>query len=72
MHLWKKKLFEKKLSIEFTKQLNDLINLKYPNSEIKEIKINLCTTGLELLQEFVPEAIDKDSPNGFDIKYNKI
>ena len=27
---------------------------------------------LELLQEFVPEAIDKNSPNGFDIKYNKI
>ncbi len=63
-------LFEKKLSIKFTKQLNDVIYLKYPNSEIKEIKTDLCTTGLELLEEFVPEAIDIDSSYGVVIKYN--
>ena len=68
--LEKENLFEKKLSIKFTKQLNDVIYLKYPNSEIKEIKTDLCTTGLELLQEFVPEAIHKDSPHGVGIKYN--
>ena len=68
--LEKENLFEKKLSIKFTKQLNDVIYLKYPNSEIKEIKTDLCTTGLELLQEFVPEAIHKDFPHGVGIKYN--
>ena len=68
--LEKKNLFEKKLSIKFTQQLNDVIYLKYPNSEIKEIKTDLCNTGLELLQEFVPEAIDKHSPYGPEIKYN--
>ena len=57
-------LFGKNLSIKFTKQLNDVIYLKYPNSEIKEIKTDLCITGLELLEEFVPEAI------GADINYN--
>ena len=63
-------LFEKNLSIKFTKQLNDVIYLKYPNSEIKEIKTDLCTTGLEILKEFVPEAIDIDSGHGVGIKYN--
>ena len=65
-------LFEKKLSIKFTKQLNDVIYLKYPNSEIKEINTDLCTSGLELLEEFVPEAIDIDidSVYGGGIKYN--
>ena len=37
-------LFGKNLSIKFTKQLNDVIYLKYPNSEIKEIKTDLCIT----------------------------
>ena len=63
-------LFEKKLSIEFTKQLNDVIYLKYPNSEIKEINTDLCTSGLELLEEFVPEAIYIDSGHAVGIKYN--
>ena len=68
--LEKENLFEKKLSVKFTEQLNDVIYLKYPNSEIKKIKADLCTTGLELLQEIIPEAIDKDSPHGVGIKYN--
>ena len=63
-------LFGKNLSIKFTKQLNDVIYLKYPNSEIKEIETDLCTTGIELLEEFVPEAIHKDFPHGVGIKYN--
>jgi len=63
-------LFEKKLSIKFTKQLNDVIYLKYPNSEIKEIETDLCTTGIELLEEFVPEAIERDTGHGFELNYN--
>ena len=65
-----KNLFEKNLSIKFTKQLNDVIYLKYPNSEIKEIKTDLCITGLELLEEFVPEAIERDTGHGFELNYN--
>ena len=68
--LEKKNLFKEKFSIVFTRQLNDVIYLKYPNSEIKEIKTDLCTTGLEKLQEFVPEAIVIDSLYGVEIKYN--
>ena len=63
-------LFQKELYIKIKKELNDVIYLKYPNSEIKEIKTDLCTTGIELLEEFVPDAIDTDSPIGFNIKYN--
>ena len=65
--LEKENLFEKKLSIKFTEQSNDVIYLKYPNSEIKKIKADLCNTGFELLQAYVPEAVDLDSSS---IKYN--
>ena len=67
LSLEKENLFEKKLSVKFTEQLNDVIYLKYPNSEIKKIKADLCTTGFELLQAYVPEAVDLDSSS---IKYN--
>ena len=67
LSLEKENLFEKKLSVKFTEQLNDVIYLKYPNSEIKKIKADLCTTGFELLQAYVPDAVDLDSSS---IKYN--
>ena len=68
MYLWKRKIyFKKKLSVKFTEQLNDVIYLKYPNSEIKKIKADLCITGFELLQAYVPEALDLDFSS---IKYN--
>ena len=63
-------LFEKNLFIKFTKQLNDVIYLKYPNLAIKEIKTDLCTSGLEILEEFVPEAINIHPYSGVKIKYN--
>jgi len=55
-------LFKKKLSIQISKQLNDTIYVKYPNSEIKEIKTDLYNTGLEFLQDieynsFAPDCI---------------
>ena len=61
-------LFNRKFFIEFSKKLDDIIYLKYPNSEIKEIKTDLCITGLELLEQFVPDSIYK--LQSFGLKYN--
>ena len=61
-------LFKKELLIKFNTKLDDIIYLKYPKSEIKEIKIDLCITGMELLEQFVPDSFHKD--NGFILKYN--
>lgn len=46
-----KNLFENKLSIKITKELNDLVYIKYPNSEIKQIRTDLYNTGLEFLEQ---------------------
>ena len=56
------------LFIKFKTKLDDIIYIKYPNSEIKEIKTDLCITGMELLGQFVPDSIHKDK--GFVLKYN--
>ena len=61
-------LFENELFIKFKTKLDDIIYIKYPNSEIKEIKTDLCITGMELLGQFVPDSIHKDK--GFVLKYN--
>ena len=63
-------LFLRQLSIELSQKLNDTIYIKYPNSKIKVIKTDLCTTGLELLQKFENEAVYPNSTFGFFIKYN--
>ena len=58
--------FRDKISlIKITKELNDIINIKYPNGEIKEIKTDLFNTGLELLEELQNNKIQQSS----DIKY---
>ena len=61
-------LFENELLIKFNTKLDDIIYLKYPKSEIKEIKTDLCITGLELLEQFVPDSIYKFE--SFGLKYN--
>ena len=61
-------LFENELFIKFKTKLDDIIYIKYPNSEIKEIKTDLCITGMELLGQFVPDSIHKDKR--FVLKYN--
>ena len=58
--------FRDKISlIKITKELNDIINIKYPNGEIKKIKTDLFNTGLELLEELQNNKIQQSS----DIKY---
>ena len=62
-------LITKELSIKVNKYLNDVIYLKYPNSEIKEIKTDLCNTGIELLNQAEKDAVITKSPDGFSLKY---
>ena len=61
-------LFESEIKIEITKKINDIIYIKYPNSEIKEIRTDLYNTGFELLEELGNNAIEMNS--GFSVKYN--
>ena len=63
-------LIAQDLSIKVTKYTNDVLYLKYPNSEIKEIKTDLCNTGLEFLKEIEPDSINIDPPKDFLIKYD--
>ena len=63
-------LFENNLTINIDNKLNDTIYIKYPNSTTKEIKTDLCNTGLELLEKLEPSGIDINSPSGFIVKYN--
>ena len=44
-------LFKNNLTIKISKSLNDTIYIKYPNSEIKEIKTDLFNTVNEFLEE---------------------
>lgn len=63
-------LFERKLSIEITSQLNDVLYVKYPNSTVKEIKTDLCFKIFQFIEKVEPGAVDLNSPHGFIIKYN--
>ena len=54
-----KNLFEKDLTIGFSKKQDDKINLLYPNEEIKEIKIDLCNTVFNTLESYVPDAVSQ-------------
>ena len=63
-------LITKDLLIKVNKYINDVLYLKYPNSEIKEIKTDLCNTGLEFLKEIEPDSINIDPPKDFLIKYD--
>ena len=61
-------IFADKIFIKIIKKLNDVIYIKYPNSEIKEIKTDLYNTGLELVKQ-----LDNNTPDGYPyygIKYN--
>ena len=61
-------IFADKIFIKIIKKLNDVIYIKYPNSEIKEIKTDLYNTGLELVKQ-----LDNNSSDGYPyygIKYN--
>ena len=59
-------LFSEKISIKILKQLKDLIYVKM-DSQIKEIKTDLCYTGEEFLQQFQTEPIKTET--SLNMKY---
>ena len=63
-------IFEKSISIKIPKQLNDAIYIKYPDSEIKEIKTDLFNTGFKELEQIGNSKIDIS--HGLKLKYNII
>jgi hypothetical protein len=46
-------LFKNNFYIQISKQLNDIIKVKFPNSEIKEIKTDLYNTGFEFWKKLI-------------------
>ena len=60
--------FKEKVVINISgKQLNDVIYLQYPNSEIKECHTDLYNTGLELLKQI--DNYNSDDNAHFKIQY---
>ena len=53
-------LFKDKVIIKINKQLNDVIYIQYPNSEIKEHTTDLYNTGFELLKEIDNHSLDDE------------
>ena len=65
-----KDIFKNQIEIRVIKQMNDIIYVKYPNSEIREITTDLCNTGFELLEELGNNILEINPT--FRIKYNLI
>lgn len=65
-----KNLFKQQLFIKITKESNDLISIKRPNSEINEIYTDLYNTGFELLQEIAFDSVHMEEE--FNAEYNLI
>ena len=63
-------IFETNIEIGVSKQLNDVIYVEYPNSEIREITTDLSNTGFELLKELDNNYFEMN--HGFNLKYNLI
>ena len=61
-------MFEKKLSVNITKELNNPIKVKYPDSKEKQFYTDIYNTGIEFLEEIQGNSIK--SPN--EIKYDLI
>ena len=62
-------LYENKFYIRIKEEYNDIIKLKYPNSEIKEIKTDLYNTGIELYESLKYDDNIKEKDFGFKLFY---
>ena len=60
-------LFDNELSVSITKELNNEIRIKYPNSVEKKINTDLYSTGFELLNDI--NGISNSSRINYNIKY---
>jgi hypothetical protein len=65
-------LFKKNISIKISKLNNDILNIKYPDTEIKQIKTDLYNTGFELLEEVQNGSITNSHDIAFDLIYKGI
>ena len=61
-------LFQSNLSIKISEQFNDNILVKYPDSTVKNLKVDLCNTVLDILDKDIG-AIDK-FPGSVGLYYN--
>ena len=59
----------KQFYIYIEKESNDIIKLKYPNSEIKEIKTDLYNTGIEFYELLAYDDNIKEKDFGFKLFY---
>ena len=55
--------------IKISEEFNDNILLKYPNSEIKNSKVDLCNTVIDTLNKIIPGAIEI-SHESIKVKYD--
>ena len=64
-------LFQNKLSVTITKELNNQIKIKYPDSEEKQINTDIYNTGVEFLEEIQNNRIDYSMHIKYDLIHNK-
>ena len=64
-------LFKNKLSINITKELNNQIKIKYPDSEEKQINTDIYNTGVEFLEEIQNNRIYYSKDIEYDLIHNK-
>ena len=62
-------LLRSNLYIKISEQVNDEILIKYPNSEVKSFKADLCNTVIDTLHKIIPGAIDISSKS-INVKYD--
>ena len=64
-------LFQDNIAFGINNQSDDIIYVKFPDSEIKEIKTDLCQTGIELLDEIQKDSIENNEfGHSYITKYN--
>ena len=63
-----KNLYSRNLSIKISKEINDSIYIKYPDSKTEKITTDLYNTGIELLEDIQNNSIDKC----YKISYNMV
>ena len=61
-------LYSRNLSIKISKEINDSIYIKYPDSKTEKITTDLYNTGIELLEDIQNNSIDKC----YKISYNMV
>ena len=64
-----KNLYSRNLTIKITKEINDSIYIKYPDSKTEKITTDLYNTGIELLEDIQNNSIDECSKIIYNMVY---